>query len=89
MAVVTLLTGDRLTRYANLIVALLLGLVAAYAVGSELAAGDFDGHVVMAALACVLVFLTAGLSVAWLRSPASGAATPGAEPSRPYSSAAV
>jgi hypothetical protein len=50
MAVLTLLTADRLIRFANVTVALLLGLLAAYAAGSHLAAGDFDGHVVMAAL---------------------------------------
>ncbi len=65
-----------------------LGLFAIYAVGSHLAAGDFDGHVVLAALAGVLAFLAAGLSVAWLRSPASDAVTPRAESSRPYASAA-
>jgi len=74
MATVTLLNGDRLTRYGNLIIATLLGLFAAFAVGSHLWAGDFNGHVLMAALACVLAFVTAGLSVTWLRSPVQDAA---------------
>jgi len=89
MAVVTLLSGDRRTRYANLVVAVLVGLFAVYAVGSHLLAGDFDGHVVMAGLAGVLVFLAAGLSAAWLRRPASAEVTSGAEPRRPRSRAGI
>jgi hypothetical protein len=89
MAAVTLLTGNRPTRYANLIIAALLGLFAAYAVGSHLAAGDFDGHVVMAALAGVLAFLVAGLAIAWLRTPQSGTLLPGSEQVRSSTRAVV
>ena len=87
MATVTLLNGDRLTRYGNLIIATLLGLFAAFAVGSHLWAGDFNGHVLMAALACVLAFVTAGLSVTWLTQSGSGRGRVEFEPSQHHSSA--
>ena len=59
MAAVTLLVGDRVNRYLNLIAGLAVGLFGFYPVVSEVLAGDFNGHVLMAAVAGALAFLIA------------------------------
>jgi len=73
MAAVTLLIGDRLNRYVNLIAGLLFGLLAAFGMASELLAGEFNGHVLLVALGCCLAFLIAALSLVGLRQPTSQA----------------
>jgi len=84
MAAVTLLATDRANRYVNMIVGLLFGLFAAFAVVSHLLAGEFNGHILMAALGGALVFLIAGLSLVELRQqPTSQAAAPASDRSRP------
>lgn len=89
MAMMTVLTGDRPSRYADAVVAVLVGLFAVYAVGGHLAAGDYDGHVAMAALAGVLAFVTAGVSIAWLRHPESTTPPAPAKASKSHAGAAV
>jgi hypothetical protein len=67
MAAVTLLVGDRVNRYANLLAGLLFGLLAGFGMVSELRAGELNGHVLLVALGCFLAFLIAVLSLASLR----------------------
>ena len=67
MAVVTLLINDRVNRYVNLIAALAFGLFGVYAVVSEVLGGDFNAHVLMAAVAIVPGFLIAALALVGLR----------------------
>jgi uncharacterized membrane protein len=67
MAVVTLLISDRVNRYVNLIAVLAFGLFGVYAVVSEVLGGDFNAHVLMAAVAIVPGFLIAALALAGLR----------------------
>lgn len=71
MAGASLLVSDRMNRYVNLIAGVAFGLFGVFAVGSHVAAGDFNGHVLMAALAGVLAFVIAGLGLAELREPTS------------------
>ncbi len=71
MAAVSLLVSERVNRYANLIAGVAFGLFAVYAVVGHLLAGDFNGHVMMAALAGGLAFLIAGLASVGRRQPAS------------------
>jgi hypothetical protein len=52
-------------------------------------AGDFNGHILMVALAGALAFLIAGLSLPGLRRPTSQAAAPPSERSRPRERATV
>jgi Family of unknown function (DUF6326) len=73
MAAVTLLAGDRVNRYLNLIAGLLFGLLSAFGMVSELSAGEFNGHVLLVALGCSLAFLVAVLSLVGLRQPTSQA----------------
>ena len=73
MAAVTLLAGDRVSRYANLVAGLLFGLLAAYGMVGELLAGGLNGHVLLVALGCSLAFLIAALSLVGLRQPTSQA----------------
>jgi len=63
MAGVTLLVSDRANRSVNLIAGLSFGLLVALVAGSELLAGDIDGHILMGALAGVLAFLIAMLGL--------------------------
>ena len=67
MAVVTMLISDRVNRYVNLIAALAFGLFGVYAVVSEVLGGDFNTHVLMAAVAIVPAFLIAALDLVGLR----------------------
>ena len=67
MAVVTMLISDRVNRYVNLIAALAFGLFGVYAVVSEVLGGDFNAHVLMAAVAIVPAFLIAALALVGLR----------------------
>ena len=67
MAVVTLLISDRVNRYVNLIAALAFGLFGVYAVVSEVLGGDFNAHVLMAAVAIVPGFLIAAVALVGLR----------------------
>ena len=67
MAAVTLLISDRVNRYVNLITALAFGLYGVYAVVSEVLGGDFNAHVLMAAVAIVPGFLIAALGLVGLR----------------------
>ena len=76
MAVMTLLVNGRVNGYANLVVAVPLGAFGVFAVISEVAGGEFHPHVLIAALATLIAFLIAGLSVAGLRTRASAAAAP-------------
>jgi hypothetical protein len=73
MAAVTLVAGDRVNRYVNLIVGLLFGFLAAFGMIGELMAGEFNGHVLLVALGCFLAFLVAVLSLVGLRHPTSQA----------------
>lgn len=81
MAGIALLVGERMNRYANLIGGTAFGLFGVYAVVNHLLAGDFNGHVLMAALAGVLAFVIAGLGLAEFRKPTSPALR-GSEPVR-------
>jgi hypothetical protein len=76
MAGVTLLVGDRVNRYVNVIVGLALGLFGVYAVGSELLAGHLHWHVWPTALATAFAFLIAGLGVVGLRQSSSQQSRP-------------
>ena len=67
MAVVTLLINDRVNRYVNLIAALAFGLFGVYAVVSEALGGNFNAHVLMAAVAIVPGFLIAAMALVGLR----------------------
>ena len=71
MAGVALLVSERVNRYVNLIAGMAFGLFGAYAMVSHLLAGDFNGHVLMVAVAGVLASLIAGLGYAELRKPTS------------------
>ena len=73
MAAVSLLVGDRVNRYANLIAGLLFGLLAGFGMVSELLAGELNGHVLLVALGCSLALMIAVLSLVGLRQPASQA----------------
>ena len=70
MAGVTLLVGDRVNRYLNLVAGLAAGPMGALPI-MEILEGTFDGHVVMALTAAALGLLIGGLSVVELRQPAS------------------
>lgn len=67
MVAVTLLIGDRVNRYVNVIVGLGYALYGSFVVVSEIAGGHFNGHVLMAAVACVLGFLIAALGLIGIR----------------------
>ncbi len=82
MVVATLFVGDRLNRYLNVVGGLLFGALGAYGVGSHLADGEVNGHVLLAALTTLLAFLIAALGVAALRSPAAESTDAATEPSR-------
>jgi hypothetical protein len=73
MAAVSLLVGDRVNRYANLIAGLLFGLLAGFGMVSELLGGELNGHVLLVALGCSLALMIAVLSLVGLRQPASQA----------------
>lgn len=89
MAAVSLLVGVRANRALNPIAGLAFGLFGVYAVTSHLLAGDFNGHVLMAALAAALAFLIAGLGLAERRQPLSDTAAPLDEQRRPREHATV
>jgi hypothetical protein len=89
MAGVTLLVSDRMNHYVNLIAGLAFGFFGVFAVASHLVAGDFNGHVLMAALAGVLAFVIAGLALVGLRRPTLPEAPWGNEQSRPREKASV
>ena len=67
MVAVTLLVSDRLNRYVNLVVGLAYGFYGSFMVGGEILGGHFDGHVLMAVVACVLGLLIAALGLIGLR----------------------
>lgn len=71
MAAVTLLAGDRVSRWANLAAGVLFGLLAGFGMVSEFGTGGLDGHVLLVASSCVLAFLVAVLSLVSLRHPAA------------------
>lgn len=79
MAAVTLLAGDRASRYVNVVVGLLFGFFAAFAVVSHLSAGEFNGHILMAAVGGAIAFLIAGLSLVGIRQPTSQGVAPATE----------
>ena len=89
MTAVSLLVGARANRALNLIAGLAFGFFGVYAVTSHLLAGDFNGHVLMAALAAVLAFLIAGLGLAERRQPVSEAPSSAVEQGRPREHAGV
>lgn len=90
MVVVTLLAGDRVSRWANLIVGLVVGgFVGVFGVISHLAAGPFNAHILLGGVAGALAFLIAGLSVAALRQPQPQLASPAPEQSRHRETAGV
>jgi hypothetical protein len=89
MTAVTLLASGRVSRYASSIAALVLGLAGSFGVVSHLLAGEFNGHVLMAMLACFLAFLIAGLGLVALRQPTAPAAPPTSELDRPAASTPV
>ena len=89
MAAVTVLVGDRVSRYVNLIAGLSLGAFGIYAVVRETSADDFNVHILMLAVAAALAFLIAGLSFVGLRQSASQAAAPETEQGRPREQATV
>ena len=66
LAAVTLLVGDRVNHYLNLVAGPAVGLLGALPV-MEILEGTFDGHVVMALAAAALGLLIGGLSVVGLR----------------------
>lgn len=76
MAALAMLVGDRVNRYLNLIVGLLFALFATYGVVSHVSDGEFNGHVLMAALGGLLTYLITGLSAVGLRRSASAGPTP-------------
>lgn len=83
MAGVVLLVGDRVNRYLNLIVGTAFGLFGVYAVVSHALAGDFNGHVLMTALAGAFAFLIAGLALRGVRRPTPSVPLEGIGRSRP------
>jgi hypothetical protein len=89
MAGVSLLVNERVNRFVNVIAGVAFGLFGVFAVVSHLAAGDFNGHVLMAALAGALAFVIAGLGLAGLRQHPSAAPVQGSEQSRSREEATV
>lgn len=79
MAATSLLVGERVNRYSNLIAGAAFGLFATYAFVSHTLAGDFNAHTVMVAVAGALAFVIAGLGLVGLRQPRSLEVAPGAE----------
>jgi hypothetical protein len=69
MAAVSLLIGDRVNRYVNLIVGLGYTLFGCFMAISDIAGGHFNGHVLMVVVACVLGFLIVGLGLIGIRQP--------------------
>lgn len=69
MAAVTLLINDRLNRYVNSSAGMAIGLFSVFVVVGETSGGDFNAHVLMAALAGALAFLIGGLGLIGLRQP--------------------
>ena len=72
MAALTVLVGERLNRYVNLIAGLAFGLFGAYGVVAETSAEGFNVHILMVAVVAALAFLIAGLALAGLRQPPAG-----------------
>jgi hypothetical protein len=62
MVAISLLIGDRVNRYVNLIVGLGYSLFGSFLVISAIADSHFNGHVLMNVVACLLGFLIAALS---------------------------
>jgi hypothetical protein len=89
MAAVTLLAGDRVSRWASLVVGLLFGLFGAFMVGDHLMDGELNGHVLLMVVALLLDFLIVGLSAAGLRRSTAGTPTPCIEQERPSVGAAA
>ena len=71
MAGVTLLVGDRVNLYVNLVAGLAFGLLGVGGAVMEFLGGHFNGHVVMVALSGVFAFLIAVLGVVELRQSSS------------------
>ena len=89
MAALTVLVGERLNRYVNLIAGLAFGLFGVYGVVGETSADGFNVHILMVAVAAALAFLIAGLALAGLRQPPPQAAVRGNGQSRPREEATV
>ena len=83
LAAATLLLGDRVNRFFNLIAGTIFGAFCGYAVVGELVAGNFSGHALMAAAAGALAFLIAGLGWAALRQETQPASAEGSGQSQP------
>ena len=73
MVGVTLLLGDRINRYVNVVAGLALGIVGVFLAGGELLGGELHSHVLPTVLAIVFAFIIAGLGVLELRQRAATA----------------
>lgn len=71
LAVMTLLLGNQVTRYTNLIAGLLLGAWGLVDLVSHLAGGAFNASMLISVLTSLIAFLIAGLSLGELRTPDS------------------
>lgn len=89
MVAVTLLAGDRVSRWASLVVGLVFGLFGTFMVGDHLVDGVFNGHVLLMVVGVLLGFLIVGLSAAGLRRSTAGTPTPPVEQERPSVGAAA
>lgn len=89
MVGVTLLVSHRVNLVANTIAGTAFGLFGVFAVTSHLVAGDFNGHIVMVALAGVGAFLIAGLALVGLRHPTSQPAERASKPGRYHEASTV
>lgn len=88
MAAATLLVGERVNRWMNLIAGLAFGgYVGVYGLIAHLAMGPFNAHTLMGVVAGALAFLIAGLAAVGLRRPA--AVAPAYEEERPREKATV
>jgi hypothetical protein len=67
MSALMMIVADRWSYYVSVTVGVLMGLFVTFGVISHLSLGEFNGHVFMAMVGGVLVFLTAGLSWIELR----------------------
>ena len=67
MAAVTLLVGDRVNHYVNLVAGMALGLFGVYAAVRETSADGFNVHILMIVVASLLALLIAALGLIGLR----------------------
>ncbi len=88
MAAVTVLVGDRVNRYVNLIAGMAFGLFGVYAAVGHTLADGFNVHILMVAVGAALAFLIAGLGLVGLRRPSQTAGW-GTDQSRPREEATV